>query len=120
MVFVIEAVFFTVIVIFASLGFCDIIHAVKSARLFPGVKSRNFLVLILKPGYAEEQLRFFSDKLRWYGSEFCEGVLAVTDGLDCIETAACERYCYGFGIRLVTLENISPVLNGFETDETDE
>ncbi len=120
MVFVIEAVLFTAITVFAALGLCDIIHIIRAAFLMPDVKPKSFTVLFLKRGHAADQLRCFSEKLRWYGGEFCDGIAAITDELDSIETATCERYCYGSDIRLMTSENISALLDGFGIGETDE
>lgn len=116
----IKAVFLSIAVVFASLGICDFIHTIKTAFLFPKVKVNSYSVLFLKSGHAVSQLRFFAAKLRWYGSEYCDRIIALTDDLDDIEAASCERFCYGSGICLGRLNCICDKLNDFEVGVTDE
>ena len=106
----IEAVLLTVAVMFAALGVCEFINFIKTLFLFPGVKTDNCSVIYLKSGHAINQLRFFSAKLRWYGSEYCDKIIAITDDLGDIEAAACEKYCYGSDIRLCRTDGINSVL----------
>lgn len=115
----IEAIFLTVAVIFTVLGICDFIHTVRSFFLFPKIKTESFCVLFLKDGYAQNQLRYFAAKLRWYGNGYCDRIIAVTDELCDTEIALCERYCYCSDICLCRLEEIDDKLN-FITGETDE
>ena len=102
----IEALLLTFAVIFASLGVCEFLHTLKTAFLFPGIKTKSCCVIFLRTQYAICQLRFFAAKLRWYGSEFADGVIAVTDELSQNEIALCEKYCYGANIRLCRLGDI--------------
>lgn len=116
----IKAIFLTLTVVFASLGICDFIHTLKTIFLFPEVRVNSYSVLFLKSGHAVSQLRFFAAKLRWYGSEYCDRIIAVTNDLDDVEAAACERFCYGSNICLGRLEDICDKLNNFEVGVTDE
>lgn len=112
----VEAIFLTLAVVFASLGICDFLNTVKTAFLFPGIKTKCLCVVFLKAEYAICQLRFFSAKLRWYGSGFADGIVAITDELDPGEIAVCERYCHGANIRLCRFCDINNTIG--ETDET--
>ena len=116
----IKAIFLTLTVVFASLGICDFIHTLRSALLFPDVKANKYCVLCLKHGHAICQLRYYSFKLRWYGNEYCNNLIAVTDDLCETEIAACERFCYGSNIYLCCFNDISLLINRFEVGETDE
>ena len=111
----IEAVLLTFAVVFASLGICDFLHTIKTVFLFPGIKTNSFCIVFLKPEYAVCQLRFFAAKLRWYGGEYADGVIAVTDKLSQSELASCERCCYGANIRLCRFSDIKKVIG--ETNE---
>ncbi|MBO7519737.1 MAG: hypothetical protein J6T73_03065 [Clostridia bacterium] len=111
----IEAFLLTLAVIFASLGICDFLHTLKTALLFPGIRTKNYCVVFLKAEYAVCQLRFFSAKLRWYGDEFADGIIAVTDELNKSEIALCEKYCYGANIRLCRFCDINNTIG--ETNE---
>lgn len=115
----IEAILLTVAVVFAVLGICDFIHTVRSFFLFPEIKTESFCVLFLKDGYAQNQLRYFAAKLRWYGNEYCNKIIAVTDDLRDTEIAMCERYCYCSDICLCRLDEICEKLN-FIIGETNE
>lgn len=115
----IEAVLLTVAVIFAALGICDFIHTVRSLFLVPEVKTESFCVVFLKSGYAQDQLRYFAAKLRWYGNEYCNRIIAVTDGLSERDAALCEKYCYCSNICLCRLDEVQEKLD-FIIGETDE
>ncbi|MBO4433239.1 MAG: hypothetical protein J5852_06905 [Clostridia bacterium] len=106
----IEAILLTLAVVFASLGICEFLHTVKTAFLFPGIKTKNYCILFLKTEYAVCQLRFFAAKLRWYGSEYADGIIAVTDELSKSELASCERFCYGANIRLCRFGDIENII----------
>ena len=116
----IKAIIITTAAVFAALGMCDFIHILKSAFLVPDVKTNTYSVLVLRRGHALSQLRFFSYKLRWYGSEYCEKIIAVTDDLDDSEVAACENYCYNSGIYLCRFEDVTSKINLFEIGVIDD
>ena len=107
----IDMIFLSVAVIFAALGICDFLHTVKSAFLFPGVKTESVCIVFLREEYALCQLRFFAAKLRWYGSEYCDKIIAVTDGLSETAASSCERFCYGANIYLCRFGELSEKLN---------
>ena len=111
----IEALLLTLAVVFASLGLCDFLHTLKTMFLFPGIKAESYCIVFLKPEHAACQLRFLAFKLRWYGSEFADGIIAVTDELSERERALCEKYCYGANIRLCRFCDINSVIG--EKDE---
>lgn len=115
----IEAVLMTVAVTFAALGICDFIHTLRSLFLFPKIKTGSFCIVFLKAGYAQDQLRYFAAKLRWYGNEYCNKIIAVTDELSESDTALCEKYCYCSNICLCRLEEVEEKLSLIigETDE---
>lgn len=113
----IKAIILTLSVVFAVLGLCDFIHTVKSVMLYSGVKTDNYSVLFLKSGYAISQLRYCSYKLRWYGSEFCDRVIAVKDDLTDTELAECEQFCYLSRIYLCNFSEIEAVINSFKAGE---
>lgn len=116
----IKAILLTLTVIFAVLGLCDIIYTVKTMLLYSGVKSDNYLVVFLRKGYAYSQLKFYSYKLRWYGNEFCDRIIALTDNLSEMEIADCEELCYGTRIYLCNFVDIKSVINSFNIGETGE
>ena len=111
----IEAILLTVAVVFAALGICDFLHILKTLFLFPGIKTENYSLVFLKRGYAICQLRFFAAKLRWYGDEYANGIIAVTDELSQSESALCERCCYGANIRLCSFNDLNNIIG--EIDE---
>ena len=116
----IKALLLTFAIIFAALGICDFIHTLRSGIMFPDIKTKKYCVLFLKSGHAVSQLRYFAFKIRWYGSEFCDGLIAVSDDLLETEYAACERFCYGLNIRLCRFENMDSVINELEIGVSDE
>lgn len=111
------AVFVVLILIFASLGICDIIHAVKSALLFPDEKPVCYCVINLKSGCALQQLKFLSERKRWYGSEFCDKIFAIGDSLDILEKSYCENFTYGSDIYVCDSDSLSGFINGIEFEE---
>ncbi|MBR4911162.1 MAG: hypothetical protein IKZ47_07595 [Clostridia bacterium] len=116
----IKTIILTLAVTFSALGICDFLHTLRSTLLLPDVKTNKYSVLFLKHGHALSQLRFISFKLRWYGGEFADRVLAISDDLDPAEIALCEKYSYGSSIRICSLCDISSIINLYETGETDE
>lgn len=116
----IKAVLLTLCVIFACLGICDFVHAVKSALSLPKIKPKRYCVFFLNSGCAAEQLRFISDKHRWYGSEYCDELVGMVDDLSDVEAASLESFCYGGNVHLCRFENIIEQLNFLETGEFDE
>ena len=116
----IKAIILTITVVFSVLGLCDFIYAIKSMFLYSGAKSDNYFIVFLKSGHAYTQLKYYSYKLRWYGGEFCDKIIALTDGLSEIEIADCEELCYGTKIYLCRFKNIKNVINSFKIGEVDE
>lgn len=116
----IKAIILTITVVFAALGLCDFIYTVKSMFFYSGVKSDNYLIVFLENGNAYSQLKYYSYKLRWYGDEFCDRIIALTDSLSEIELAECEELCYGTKIYLCHFKNIISVINSFKMGEIDE
>ena len=110
----IKAIFLTLAIIFAVLGLCDVIYAVKSALLFPDTKTRSYLVFNLKKGYGLQQLRYFSQKKRWYGSEFCDKIVALNDDLDFVENSSCENYIAPDDVVVCDTNRLRELLNDFE------
>ena len=115
----IKAILLTLAVIFAVLGLCDIIYAVKSAFLFPGVKTNGYFVLRLKKGFALQQLKYYAEKKRWYGNEFCDKIIAITDDLDNSEKSSCDNYISRSDILLCDIYGAIYHLNGFGFGEVD-
>ncbi|MBR4761611.1 MAG: hypothetical protein IK086_03145 [Clostridia bacterium] len=116
----IKAILWSVAVVFCALGICDFIHTVRSMLLYPDVKTNRYCVIFLRRGHAICQLKYYSFKLRWFGAEFCDCLIAVTDNLFETEIAACERFCYGSSIHLCRFGNLDTLINRFEVGETDE
>ena len=113
----IKAILLTLMVVFACLGISEFIHTIKSMCLYSGVKSNNYCILILRHGFSAGQLRYYAYKLRWYGNEFCDRIIAITDDLNESEIADCEKYCYGANIFLCNYSQMSLIINSFETGE---
>lgn len=116
----IETIFLMLLVVFACLGICDFIHMIVSAVLTPKVKTKKYSIVSLKSGFAAEQLRYFYDKINWYGGDFCDEVICLVDDLSDLETSACECYCYKGNIHLCRLDNLIAQINFLETGEFDE
>ena len=116
----IKGILLTLLVVFAALGICEFIHTLKSAFLFPGIKSAKYSVILLKHGFSSQQLRYFAYKLRWYGSELCDKIIAVTDNLSDTEIADCEKFCYGSDVYICKFSEIPLVINSFETGENND
>ena len=116
----IKGILFTLLVVFACLGFCDLFYILRSVLLAPGIKNKKYCVVFLKSGEAVNQLRFLSDKLRWYGNEFCDELIGIVDDLDDTQISECESFCYGGNIYLCRFENIIGQLSYLETGDFDE
>ena len=115
----ISGILFVLLTVFGCLGICDFIHIIRSAVLRPGVGTDKYFIVYLRPDAASDQLRYFSDKLRWYGSEFCDKLICIADDLSDVEASSCENFCYGGNIYLCRLENIKEQLNYLKTGESD-
>lgn len=116
----VKAILLTITVVFAALGLCDFIYTVKSMCFYSGVKSDNCFIFFLRSGNAYGQLKYYSYKLKWYGDEFCDKIIALTDDISAIEMADCEKFCYGNKIYLCHFKDIKKVINSFGIGEIDE
>lgn len=59
---------------------------------YPGIRIKNYSVIVLKNKYAIKQLNFLYKKFSWYGNEFANGIIAITDFLDTNEIDKCNEF----------------------------
>ena len=77
----IKGILICVLLLLAVSGICDIIHSVRSWLISSERPRNNISVLYLKEGTAFSQLKYIAEQYRWFGADFAEYYIAVTDEL---------------------------------------
>lgn len=77
----IKGVLICILLLLAISGICDIIHSVRSWLISSERPRNNISVIYLKEGTALSQLKYIAEQYRWYGTDFAEYYIAVTDEL---------------------------------------
>ncbi len=73
-----EAFVLTVLVVLALLGISELMHLLCLAVLKPKKPALKMLVTILSEEDAEQQLMQVTEELKWSGSNYADGIIAVT------------------------------------------
>lgn len=77
----VKGVLICILLLLAISGLCDIIHSVRSWMISAKRPRYNISVVYLNQETAFSQLKFIAEQYRWYGTDFAEYVIAVTDGV---------------------------------------
>lgn len=78
--------------IFAVCGICEFIYIIKMFFIYPGVRTRNYSIIVLQKDYSIEQLNYIYQKIKWNGDEFSSGIVAFTDLLEQNEIDMCNKF----------------------------
>ncbi len=105
-VFVVKTILFALVLIFAVIGICEIIYIIKMIISYPGIRVKNFSIIILKSKYSIKQLNYIWQKIKWYGDSYALGVIAITDALDNNEVSMCFEFASGKNITLCRTDSI--------------
>ncbi len=106
-VFVVKSIFIAVLFILAILGICEFLYFLRSLFAYPGIRTNNYTIIVLKEKFAIKQLNFLWQKLSWYGNDFSCGIIAITDFIDDDEIILCNDFCVGKNIFLCDLNSLS-------------
>lgn len=87
----IKGVLICITVLLAVSGLCDIIHTIRSWVFSSKRPRNNYSIIYLKCGDAVSQLKFVNEQYRWYGTDFAEYIIAITDDVSNEELKQLEQ-----------------------------
>lgn len=102
----VKSILFALLLIFAVIGICEIIYIIKMMIYYPGIRIKNYSVIVLKSKYSIKQLNYIWQKINWYGDSYALGVIAITDALDNNEVSMCTRFARGKNIALCHADSL--------------
>lgn len=77
----IETVLLAIGVILAVSGLCELIHTIRLFFIMPKKGRRGMMIIWLKSGIAEQQIKFAQTQYAWYGDTYADHIIAVTSEL---------------------------------------
>ena len=93
------------------MGVCELIYLAKMFFFLPKKRVNNYSFLVLDSEGALNQLMFQWQKIRWNGSSFANGIIAITDNLEPSAQSACKCFANDKNILLCKLDEISEKLD---------
>lgn len=105
----IETVLLAIGIIFAVSGLCDLIHTIRLAFIMPKKGRRGIVLLWLKSGIAEQQIKFAMAQITWYGNTYADHIIAVTSELSDEELAECRSLTADNDIILCPIDALTHV-----------
>ena len=81
----------------AVLGVGEIIHFVKMKILSPKVKPKNYWLIVLNKGIAEEQLKYAILKYAWQNNDY-GNLIVITKNISGSELENCRELAQKYGI----------------------
>ncbi|MBP3706341.1 MAG: hypothetical protein J6J13_03715 [Clostridia bacterium] len=87
----IKGALIVILILLSISGICDIVHTIRMWIFAPKRPYNNICVIFLRENQANSQLRFIREQYRWYGNDFAEHIIAVTDDLSEEENNQCKN-----------------------------
>ena len=100
----VKSIIIIVLFLFAISGICDFLFFLRKIIFTPKSKIKCYSVVFLTKDFALDELKYFWEKMRWYGGDFATMVIAFGDHLKAEEFEKCKKFCTGKSIILTTLE----------------
>lgn len=94
------------VILFSVMGICEFIYILRMFFYYPNTRSNDYLIIVLKSGYALKQLNYVWQKLRWHGDSFATGIIAVTDDIKENELLDCNIFIKSKNIILCTKSTV--------------
>ncbi len=95
----VEIIFKLLVLVPAVLGVSEIIHLIKMAINSPSKKPKNYWVVMLEEGSAEQQLKYAILKHTWQNSEY-KNLVVITNNVSGEELDVCKELAQKYGIEL--------------------
>ncbi len=95
------------LIVFAVCGICEFVYILRMLFYFPGMRVKNYALIVLKSGYAVNQLNYIWQKNRWQGDSFAVGIIALTDNLETKEILSCNKFIKNKNIVLCDASSLS-------------
>ncbi len=107
----IKTVLTIIVILFAVLGLSEFLHSLRLACFSLGPKRKTATVIVLDEDRAVEQLSYVISQSCWFGPQYSECIIAVTDSLSEETLRDCREYTKTSNVILVPNEYISNVIN---------
>lgn len=88
----IKAVLIIILSLLTIFGICETIHAFCMLFLTPKKPVKNYLLLYLSNDKAYSQLKFAIEQFHWYGNNYAERIVAITDDVDEYQLDICRSF----------------------------
>ena len=83
----------------AVLGVSEIIHLIKTAIHSPSKRPKNYWVVMLEKGSAEQQLKYAVLKYAWQNNDY-KNLVIITNDVSGEELENCKELAQKYGIEL--------------------
>lgn len=87
----IKTVIFASVIILSMIGLGDVLH--RLWMLFYKTKGKKIILLPLENNTAAMQIKEAAAQLRWYGRDFADTIVCISDCLDDAENEECRLLC---------------------------
>ena len=106
----VKCVLSVVVMLFVLSGICDLIYRIRAFFLYPSVRFKTAVVVVLNPESYIQQIKFLQAKFRWFGHAFANDIIFITDELDGDQLHNCKRF-YDKNYYFSQTENVENILN---------
>lgn len=96
----IKGILFALLFIFAALGICEFMHDIRTCLLSKNIGADKFLVVVLKPESALDQLKNAYEQYYWNGRRIADYIIAMDSEISESEKEMCREYSKGKDIVL--------------------
>ena len=73
----IEIIFLIIFLLLAILGLAEVMHTIRLKIAYNYEEKENYVLIVLKPHTAEQQLRYIAEQSRWQGRKQVKSIIAV-------------------------------------------
>lgn len=87
----IKGVLIFILLLLSVSGLCDLIHTIRCWIISSKRPRNNICTVYLNSSNTFSQLRFVLEQYRWYGGDFSEYIVAITDELSDDEVSEYEQ-----------------------------
>lgn len=106
----VKGVLICIVLLLAISGLCDIIHNIRSWVLSSKKPRNTISVVYLREDSAFSQLKYIAEQHHWYGTDFAEYYIAITDELSYKEIENYENNFAKYGFIFCPSAVVSNVL----------
>lgn len=91
----IKGILSALLFIFAALGICEFLHDLRTSFLSKNAGIDKFLIVVLKPGTALDQLKYAYEQYYWNGKRIADFIIALDSLIPEEEKELCREYSRG-------------------------